>query len=223
MSLLRESVGEVMETNPIQTASRAGRAVRNPRDPLSRYNFVINCYNRPYHQIGGSSLQCLACPRLYQCLFPYTKAKLTPLLVVLYLVPYLQLALWLVVALLWLAYERGCRRAMCNQRQVGNPLSRMVLSASVCELFRVTNVFLRLPREQLPDSLDLSHRQVGANEYIVMFYSPAFARWYQDLRVWRLHHLLHVLLSTFTILTAYALLYPACGLNPLFLPYLEWG
>lgn len=211
-----------METNPTQAAIRAGRAVRNPKDPLSRYNFVIRCYNCPYHRVADISLQRLPCPRLYQLLFPYTKAKCTPLLVVLHLTPYLNLVLWLGVVLLWLSYERACRTARCNSRTVALPLSRMVLSASVCQLFRVANVFLKLPREQIPASLDLSGRQVGENEYMVMFYTPSFASWYQDLTLWRLHHILHLLLSSFALLAAYTLLYPAFSLNPLFLPYLPF-
>jgi hypothetical protein len=211
-----------METNPTQAATRAGRAVRNPSDPLSRYNFVIRCYNCPYHRVADTTLQSLPCPRLYSLLFPYTKAKFTPLLVILYIAPYLNLLLWTSMALLWICYERACWVARCNSRCVPNPLSRMILSVSVCEFFRVTNKFLRLPIEQIPATLDLARRQVGANEYMVMFYSPSFARWYQDLRLWRLHHLLHLLLSTMALLAAYLLLYPTFSLNPLFLPYLPF-
>ena len=211
-----------METNPSQAAIRAGRAVRNPEDPLSRYNLVVSCYNCPYHRVDDCPLQRLPCPRLYRLLFPYTKVKCTPLLILLYLAPYLNLLLWLSVVLFWLSYERGCWTARSNRRTVPNPLSRMVLSASVCQLLRVANAFLRLPREQLPTTLDISHRQVGENEYMVMFYSPSFAGWYQNLTLWRLHHFLHLLLSSFTLLAAYTMLYPAFSINPLFLPSLPF-
>lgn len=191
----------------------AGKRVRSPSDPISAYNHVVSCYNVRYHCTVPPPMHHLPNSRLYQLTYRYLRLWYSIPLLISALVPVLNLLVLMVQALIWLLYELAYRVYMKNAAYVTNPFQHMIFSPQICTRYSVNNTFLPVPRSMCPDTLNLQHRLRPDGQVTVMFYNPAFRRYYTGFARARWVHLGYLMVTMICCCVSLAFVYPFCGMD----------
>lgn len=105
-------------------------SIRN--NPISKYNYFVVCYNTEYHVVEGKYMTKLKRNKFYEFLYPFLYIKYTPLLWLLYILPYFNVISSFVMISLWIIYECQYRIVKRNAAEVPTPFTNMIYFPDLC-------------------------------------------------------------------------------------------
>jgi len=194
----------------------SGVRTRTPKNPISKCNLVLECYNVPFHQQNETELPELPNSLAYRYLFALLTIPYNLIFVTSLVVPYLNLLSGILVVYLDLKFEQAFYKYKQNKRLIPDPFSKMIYDPYVCQVYKRTNVFLdfdgNLP--SISEFLESERNRVRNGRVYVMFYNKKFQDYYNGFPKYRWVHAFYMFLSGGVMFYCYYFLYSQLGFHP---------
>lgn len=109
-----------------------GEDIKSKRDPISRYNLVIEQYNDPVNRNQEILLKTAYNSKVYR-LWYSLESKCLFLLLILYFIPYVSLFTMLMNLITFTIHLFALRTYSFNKKRIKNPLENMIYDTILCK------------------------------------------------------------------------------------------
>ena len=122
-----------------------------PKDPISRYNYVIDSYNHENNRVDDKTLKQFPVSSVYQWVFSLMNHFLGEvlLIIILLFLPGINIIMFLTIFWAWLHYSRFLSLYRKNEEIIEDPFKNMIYSPEMCDSINKINWFFHLEFEGL--------------------------------------------------------------------------
>ena len=120
-----------------------------PKDPISRYNYVIEAYNTESNRNGNDYLYLMMDSSFYKCIYSMMNNFFGEVLLIIIMIflPIINIFTFILVLWTFMFYQKFLALYKKNEKIVEDPFKNMVYSPEMCESINKINWFFQLQFE----------------------------------------------------------------------------
>lgn len=199
-----------------------GEEIKSKKDPISRYNLVIEQYNDPVNRKQEIFLKKAHNNSIYKVWFAL-QSRCLFCLMLLYFIPYVSLFTFLMNLLIDVIHEFAVLTYSSNQKKVKDPLVNMIYNPTLCNRGSADYLYFEVNSDNLESfkfeqktiqKISEKYKNTFDGKVRFMVYNNRFLAGYQNLSRARYITFIHLLLNgVIFFVTQYYLYEPFFGFD----------